>query len=279
MREKWREHRKELVFLAAEILLVGTLMGTGALRDTWDYGTPAVHVLTAGTLLNALWYCLMTGRFFLPLQLSSSAVFALFLVFGEMPAAELSRYFSSGRFWDALGMALAGASLAVSASAMGALLSHLIRAVTAKIRTGRASCPYRWEMLLCFAWITVIYLFPLSVRFTEWDFLIESDKYFFFIAGAACLCAAVYSFVRGYFLLPATVMTLISGGMGFFTYSYPEVYTTAHLFNFAENVQFFGILIAVPLTAFAACIGALIGRLLGDSYDSYRTQKTNTRSE
>ena len=36
MREKWREHRKELVFLAAEILLVGTLMGSGALRDTWD---------------------------------------------------------------------------------------------------------------------------------------------------------------------------------------------------------------------------------------------------
>ena len=270
MKQKW-------IFCLMQVLLVGTLMLSGAIRDTWDFAAAAVHILTAGTLLNALWYCLSVGSFFFPLQIGAAATFGFFFLFGEI--SDNMPYFSGYRLFDALGMSIAGASLAVAAAAIGAILAHLIRAVTAKIRTVRASCPYRWEMLLCFAWITVIYLFPLSVRFTEWDFLIESDKYFFFIAGAACLCAAVYSFVRGYFLLPATVMTLISGGMGFFTYSYPEVYTTAHIFNFVENVQFFGILITVPLTAFAACIGALIGRILGDSYDSYRTKKTNILSE
>ena len=277
MREKWRECRKELVFLAAEILLVGTLMGAGALRDTWDYGTPAVHVLTAGTLLNALWYCLMTGRFFLPLQLSSATVFVLFFLFGEMPAAELSRYFSAGRFWDALGMALAGASLAVSASALGATLAHVLRAVRQKIRAGQGIFPFLWESFLCFVWIVVIYLFPLSVRFTKWGFLLDGEEAFFFVFFAAVICTGVYGFVRGRFLLPLAVLTLISAGAGFFTYRYPEVYTTAHLFNFAENVQIMGPLMFSPMTALACCVGALLGRIASAFRDSpdYRKKKQN----
>lgn len=277
MREKWREPRKELVFLAAEILLIGILMGTGALRDTWDYGTPAVHALTAGTLLNALWYCLMTGRFFLPLQLSAAAVFVLFFLFGEMPAAELYRYFSVGRFWDALGMALAGVSLAVSASALGATLAHVFRAVRQIIRTGQGNFPFLWESFLCFVWIVVIYLFPLSIRFTKWGFLLDREEFFFFVFFAAILCTGVYGFMRGRFLLPSAVLTLISAGAGFFTYSYPEVYTTAHLFNFAENVQIMGPLVFSPMTALACCVGALLGRIalaFRDSLD-YRKEKQN----
>lgn len=277
MKVKWRECRKELFFLAAEILLVGTLMGTGALRDTWDYGTPAVHVLTAGTLLNALWYCLVTGRFFLPLQLSAAVVFVLFFLFGEMPAAEPSRYFSAGHFWDALGMALAGASLAVSASALGATLAHVLRAVRQKIRTGQGNFPFLWESLLCFVWTVVIYLFPLSVRFTTWGFLLDGEEAFFFVFFAAIICTGVYGFVRGRFLLPVTVLTLISAGAGFFTYSYPEVYTTAHLFNFAENVQIMGPLMFSPMTALACCVGAPLGRIalaFRDSLD-YRKEKQN----
>lgn len=274
--------KRKLLVCALQILLVGTLMLSGAIRDTGDFRTAAVHILTAGTLLNALWYCLASGSFFFPLQIGAAVTFGFFFLLGELTTYGIAQYFTLWRLFDALGMAAAGASLALSAAALGAILAHLIRTAAEKIRTGHAACPYLWEMLLCFVWITVIYLFPLSVRFTEWDYLIDSDGFLLFVFLAACLCAGVYGFARGRFLLPVLVLTLISGGMGFFTYSYPEVHTTAHVFNFAENVQFFGLLVAVPLTAFGAGIGVLLGRIacaVQDHIDYRKTIQDYNKSE
>ena len=241
-----------------QILLVGTLMLSGGIRDTWDFGTAAVHILTAGTLLIAFLYCLFSGEFFFPMSVFAAVTFGFFLLLGELTTGAFPRYFSFGRLYDALGMAGAGASLVLSAAAVGAIFAHLIRTLYGKIRTGHGRCPYTAEILLCVFWITAVYIFPLSVRFTEWDNWLDSE-YLLVLPFAACVCAGVYGVVREQFLIPVFLLSVIAAGYGFFLYGYPEVFTTAHIFNFAECVHL-GVIPLAPLTALAAWLGTVFAR-------------------